>query len=470
MAKAAASKRTILIVDDDESILEVLDARLSAGGYATMLARSAEKGLELLAGNAIDLVISDVRMPGMGGTGLLEKVSRERPDLPVIMLTAYGTIPDAVASVKTGAVDYMTKPFEGGELLAKVAQSLDNNGQARPGSAPRAVVTQPTQPTQLAQPSQDRRLWGGKSQSMKRLFELIEKVAPTDVTVLITGESGTGKEKVSRILHERSHRANGPFVVVDCGSTPTGLLESELFGHVKGSFTHAVRDKRGLIEEAAGGTLLLDEVGNITPEMQTRLLRFLQERTIRRIGDTKEISVECRVLAATNADLQAMVKEGTFREDLYFRLKVITMVVPPLRERKEDIPTLAQRFVEAFSQANGMDTVTISDEAMHILLDYSWPGNVRELKHVIEAGVVLSSGGIMRPEDLHLEPVDESIADMAQDDGAAMSLDESEKRAIIRALEQSNWVQKDAADILGISRRAIHYKVKKYGIDVHRRR
>ncbi len=462
MARAATQKRTILVVDDDESILEVLDARLSAGGYSTLTARSAEKGLELIGKSPVDLIISDVRMPGMGGKGLLEKISRERPGLPVIMLTAYGTIPDAVSSVRTGAVDYMTKPFEGEELLARIAEILSRDGRPRPEAA--AAKPAPT-------PPQDRRVWGGKSQSMKRLFELIEKVAPTDVTVLITGESGTGKEKISRIIHERSHRANGSFVVVDCGSTPAGLLESELFGHVKGSFTHAVRDKRGLIEEANGGTLLLDEIGNISPEMQTRLLRFLQERTIRRIGDTKEISVDCRVLAATNADLQAMVKEGAFREDLYFRLKVITMTVPPLRERKEDIAALAQRFVEAFSKANGMETVVISDESMRILLDYSWPGNVRELKHVIEAGVVLSCDGVMRPEDLHLEPVDEPIASVAaQDDGAAVSLEESEKRAIVRALEQANWVQKDAADILGISRRAIHYKVKKYGIDVHRRR
>ncbi|MFO7596215.1 MAG: sigma-54 dependent transcriptional regulator [Desulfocurvibacter africanus] len=462
MARAAATpKRTILVVDDDESILEVLDARLSAGGYATLSARSAEKGLELLERASVDLVISDMRMPGMGGKGLLEKVATERPNLPVIMLTAYGTIPDAVASVKTGAVDYMTKPFEGEELLARVGSIL--NGSVRASAQPSARPAPGPAPV-------DRRLWGGKSQSMKRLFDLIEKVAPTDVTVLINGESGTGKEKVSRIIHERSHRASGPFVVVDCGSTPAGLLESELFGHVKGSFTHAVRDKRGLIEEASGGTLLLDEIGNISSEMQTRLLRFLQERTIRRIGDTKEISIDCRVLAATNADLQAMVKEGSFREDLYFRLKVIAMVVPPLRERKEDIPALTQRFVEAFSKANGMPTVTIIDEAMQILMDYSWPGNVRELKHVIEAGVVLSSGGIMQPEDLHLEPMDEPIAAAAQEAGTALSLDESEKRAILRALEQSNWVQKDAADVLGISRRAIHYKVKKYGIDVHRRR
>jgi DNA-binding NtrC family response regulator len=463
MARAAATpKRTILVVDDDESILEVLDARLSAGGYATLAARSAEKGLELLERTSVDLVISDMRMPGMGGKGLLEKVATERPNLPVIMLTAYGTIPDAVASVKTGAVDYMTKPFEGEELLARVGSIL--NGSVRVPAQPSARPASGPAPV-------DRRLWGGKSQSMKRLFDLIEKVAPTDVTVLINGESGTGKEKVSRIIHERSHRASGPFVVVDCGSTPAGLLESELFGHVKGSFTHAVRDKRGLIEEASGGTLLLDEIGNISSEMQTRLLRFLQERTIRRIGDTKEISIDCRVLAATNADLQAMVKEGSFREDLYFRLKVITMVVPPLRERKEDIPALTQRFVEAFSKANGMPTVAITDEAMQVLMDYSWPGNVRELKHVIEAGVVLSSGGIMQPEDLHLEPVDEPIAAATEEaGGAALSLEESEKRAILRALEQSNWVQKDAADVLGISRRAIHYKVKKYGIDVHRRR
>ena len=460
MAKTATITPTVLIVDDDPSILEVLDVRLAANGYKTITATTAEEGLEKLSDQGVDLIISDMRMPGIGGMGLLSRVTNEWPGLPVMLLTAFGTIPDAVSAVKDGAVDYMTKPFDGEELLAKVEEILSRSGAT-------------CAPVEEAKPKADesacRRLWGGRSQSMRKLFDLIEKVAPTDVTVLVTGESGTGKEKISRIIHERSIRNKGPFVVVDCGSTPAGLLESELFGHVKGSFTHAVKDKRGLIEEADGGTLLLDEIGNISQDMQTRLLRFLQERTIRRIGDTREMSVDCRVLAATNADLQAMVREGTFREDLYFRLKVITMVVPPLRERKEDIPTLATRFAEGFAKEHGLtDGVKITEPAMRRMVEYVWPGNVRELKHVIEAAVVLSADGVLKPEDLQLEP-STSVSEEA-DSGTAVSLEESERRAIIRALEEANWVQKDAADILGISRRAIHYKVKKYDIDVHKRR
>lgn len=471
---------TILVVDDDQSILEILETRLSVAGYATLAAANAETALRLLASHRVDMVISDVRMPGMGGLGLLQEVRKTWPGLPLILLTAYGTIPDAVSAVKDGAVDYLTKPFDGEDLLAKVAQSL---GSRRP----EPPVLQEAERPQARQPI-DRRLWGGRSEAMRRLFGLIDKVAPTSVTVLITGESGTGKEKVARLIHERSPRNKGPFVVVDCGSTPAGLLESELFGHVRGAFTHAMRDKRGLIEEAGGGTLLLDEIGNISQEMQTRLLRFLQERTIRRIGDVKEMPVDCRVLAATNADLPAMVREGSFREDLYYRLKVINLMVPPLRERREDISLLARRFAETFVKDHGLAPVSFSPEAMDMLVHYAWPGNVRELKHVLEATVILCDGGMVTPDDLDLNPLgamahvghlgmdvslDEPIVaarPWPEDSPMDLSLEESEKRAILRALEQAGWVLKDAADLLGISRRAIHYKVKKYGITVQRRR
>jgi DNA-binding NtrC family response regulator len=295
---------TVLAVDDDRNILQVLEARLASAGYRLRLAGSAEEALELLAEEPVDCIVSDVKMPGMGGAGLLKEVLADWPEVKVILLTAYGSIPDAVASIRTGAADYLTKPFDGRQLVAKIDSLLMGRTPARKKAPP----AKESQVSAL--------LWGGKSPAMRDFLERLERVARGDVNVLVTGETGTGKELVARILHQLSPRAKGPLVIVDCGSTPATLLESELFGHVKGSFTHALKDKKGLIEEADGGTLLLDEIGNISPEMQTRLLRFLQEKTIRRIGDTKEFPVSCRVVAATNADLPALVRKGLFRADL----------------------------------------------------------------------------------------------------------------------------------------------------------
>jgi len=300
--------------------------------------------------------------------------------------------------------------------------------------------------------------------------------------VLILGESGTGKEMVARMLHDYSPRAKGPFVIVDCGSTQPTLLESELFGHVKGAFTHAVRDKKGLMEEADGGTLFLDEIGNISPEMQTRLLRFLQERTLRRVGDTRAIPVNCRVVAATNSDLASLVKKGEFREDLYFRLKVVTLKVPPLRDRKEDIPLLTERFLETFSADQHRPKITASPETLRVLMEHDWPGNVRELKHALEGGVVFCSGPVLQPRDIQLElsgnlhaaplPMAGAPAPVSPPSAPAsavpdsLSLEDNEHQAILRALERTAWVKKTAADLLGISRRAIHYKIKKYNIQI----
>ncbi|MDD4952188.1 MAG: sigma-54 dependent transcriptional regulator [Desulfovibrionaceae bacterium] len=440
--------RTILVVDDDAAILEVLEARLASAGYRTLVSSSAETALKTLGREEVDLIISDVKMPGIGGAGLLREVSNDWPDIPLILLTAYGTIPDAVDFMRTGAADYLTKPFDGNELLEKISGLL--KARKRPGAGDAAISEV---------------LWGGRSPVMRKFYELLARVSHSEVNVLIVGESGTGKEMVARILHRQSPRAKGPFVTVDCGSTPASLLESELFGHVKGSFTHALKDKKGLIEVADKGTLLLDEIGNISPEMQTRLLRFLQEHIIRRVGDTKEIPVSCRVLAATNADLTALVRKGAFREDLYFRLKVVTLNVPPLRERREDIPLLVERFLEEFCKEQGRARITPSPEAMRLLMAHPWPGNVRELKHALEAGVVFCKGGALRPEDLQIE----TTGGASGPDEASLSLEDNEHQAIIKALERSGWVKKAAADLLGISRRAIHYKIKKYGIKVPER-
>ncbi|MBI4798409.1 MAG: sigma-54-dependent Fis family transcriptional regulator [Desulfarculus sp.] len=449
MTDHPSPKATVLVVDDDPAILAVLEARLASAGLKVLTARGGEEALALLERQPVDLVVSDQRMPGLSGKELFRQVHASRPGLPFILLTAYGRIPEAVEMVKEGASDYLTKPFEGRELLAKVQALLPPRGQA---PAP-----------QLA---------GGASPAMARVLEMVERVAPSEVSVLILGESGTGKEVVARLIHQKSRRGAGPLVVVDCGSTPANLLESELFGHLKGSFTHALKDKKGLIQEAQGGTLFLDEIGNIGPEMQTRLLRFLQEGTIRPVGGTKNISVDSRVIAATNADLPEMIRKGAFREDLYFRLKGITLHLPALRARREDIPALARQFLAELPRPAGAPVCSLSPQALRTLVDYPWPGNVRELKHVMEAGAVLCRGGVIEPQDLQLEPAAPAAAPAPPAGGPPdgpgealpLSLDENERLAILRALSETGWVLSEAAQLLGISRRTIHYKVKKYGL------
>lgn len=441
-------EQKVLVVDDDPSIQQVLEARLLSAGYGVVLAASGEDALMRLESGPIDLVISDIKMPGMSGRELLWECMQRWPGLPVILLTAYGTVPDAVGALKGGAADYLLKPFDGQELLSKVAGMLAQADPRPWHGASGNIISE--------------ELWGGKSPAMARLYRLIERVAPTDATALLMGESGTGKEKIAGLLHRLSMRARGPFVIVDCGSTPSTLLESELFGHVKGSFTNALKDKKGLIAEAHGGTLFLDEIGNISQEMQLRLLRFLQEKKIRRIGEVLEKSVDCRVIAATNSDLADMVRRGEFREDLYYRLKVITVQIPPLRERKEDLPVLMDGFLTEFSR--GVQPPRFDDDVLDAMQDYPWPGNVRELRNMIEAATILCSDGIIRMEDMQFEDL-EGDAPLPGD----LSLEGSERQVLVRALEKSNWVVKDAADLLGVSRRTMHYKIKKYQIDTARR-
>jgi DNA-binding NtrC family response regulator len=451
-----AAKPIILVVDDDRNILAVLEARLSSIDYQVLTATGGEKALEILKSRQVDLLITDVKMPGMGGMDLFSAAQGVRPGLPVMFLTAYGTIPDAVKALKAGAVDYLTKPFNGRDLISKVQEVLGK-------SAPK--------PTLETLPPLSESLWGGKSPAMRELFDLVDRLARSDVNVLILGESGVGKERIARLLHQRSPRRAQPFLVVDCGSTPAGLLESELFGHVRGAFTHAIKDKKGLIEAADKGTLFLDEIGNISHDMQVRLLRFLEERVIRRIGDIKEIPVNCRVISATNVDLPEEVAAGEFREDLYYRLRVVTLKIPPLRERREDIPVLAQQFVENFCKNQNLEPVRLPAETIKWLSDYPWPGNVRELKNALEGAVVLCSDRVLRKSDLSLSGLPDTPHKFLAAGGetSALSLEESERNAILRALQQAGYVQKEAANLLGISRRAIHYKIKKYGIDCGRR-
>jgi DNA-binding NtrC family response regulator len=431
----------ILIVDDDPNIIEVLDARLTASSFQVLKTCDAPSALDILKKHKVDLMISDMKMPAMGGMDLFSRVRSFLPELPVIFLTAYGTIPDAVDAVKAGAVDYITKPFNGKDLIKKINRIIGLDKGADPVGM------------------EDDFYWG-KSPVMKALYEKIKKVAPSQASVLILGESGVGKECIARFVHEFSPRRDQPYVVVDCGSTPVGILESELFGHLKGSFTHAVQDKTGLMEAADKGSLFLDEIGNISPEMQSRLLRFLEDKKIRRVGAIKEKSVDCRIISATNADLAADIEAGTFRQDLYYRLRVVPLHVPSLRERKEDIPELASFFADRYTRENKFSPIELPKETLDWLKNYPWPGNIRELKNSLEAGIILCRNNRLTPGDLQLEPVSGPL-----DTGTPFSIKESEKETIIRALKKSRGVQKRAAELLEISRRAIHYKIKKYGIN-----
>ena len=443
--------QSVLVVDDDRNVLEVLDARLSSCGLTVYKADGGRKALQILKTRRIDLVVSDVKMPEMDGMTLLSEIIRTQPGLPVIFLTAYANVPDAVKAVKSGAVDYVEKPFDGKALTQKVQLMLkefQGDDQARTADPFPATDT-------------DEHL---KSPAMRNLHGLVQKVARSSVNVLILGESGVGKERIANRIHQLGPRRKNPFVVVDCGATPAGLLESELFGHVRGSFTHAVNDKQGLIETANTGTLFLDEVGNISHEMQIRLLRFIENRTIRRIGGLKGTPVDCRIISATNADLVEEMKTGRFREDLFFRLRVVTLTIPPLRERRADIPMLVNHFTRQYCSQQEVEPVDIPEETMNWLCNYAWPGNVRELKNAIEGGIVLCRGNVLQPEDFHVTDIEQTGGDRMTDD-QCLSLEESEKNTILRALEQTGGIQKEAAEVLGISRRAIHYKVKKYSID-----
>jgi DNA-binding NtrC family response regulator len=353
-------------------------------------------------------------------------------------------------AVKAGAVDYISKPFDGKGLVAKINHFLKQNAEV---------------PDSSGMPLIEDGIYWGRNPVMRELYNMTRKVGASNANVLILGESGVGKECIAKAVHNHSSRRGAAYIVVDCGSTPPGILESELFGHMKGAFTNAVQDKQGLIEAAAGGTLFLDEIGNISSEMQSRLLRFLEERKIRRVGAIKEISVDCRIISATNADLPLEIKEGRFRQDLYYRLRVITITIPPLRQRKEDIADLARFFVEKQCEEQGLPPLDIPDETIAWMENYQWPGNVRELKNALEAGVVLCRNNTLLPDDLQITALHRTAADEAYET-PNFSIERSEKEAIIRALKQANGVQKRAAELLDISRRSIHYKIKKYDIRV----
>lgn len=446
------SEYTLLVVDDDPNILEVLVARFTAAGYRLFKATNGVSALKILQDEKIDLVVSDIKMPNMSGIELYTAMQSVTPGLPVIFLTAYGSIPEAVSLVQSGAIDYLTKPFDGKTLHDKIIDALEKSTLPEIASPP-------------PKHNHNGFIWG-ESEAMNTLREMVTRVASSNVNTLILGESGVGKECIAKAIHDNGSRKNGPYVIVDCGSTPPGILESELFGHTRGAFTNAVQDKKGLIEAADGGTLFLDEIGNISADMQHRLLRFLEDKKIRRVGAIEEKQIDCRVVAATNADLAVDIESGKFRQDLYYRLRVVTLTIPPLRDRRSDIPVLARMFIQRHCATYNIPEVVIPDATMQWLCDYDWPGNVRELRNSLEAGVVLCHDNVLHPSDLQIEQntVAEKPPGELDSDAGKFSLENSEREAIIRALRETNGVQKSAAELLNISRRSIHYKLKKYNI------
>ncbi len=447
-------KAAILLIDDDQSLRRVIEFSLAEQGYVVRTAATGEEGLALFEKETFDAVITDITMPGMSGIEVLKRVQAATPSLPVVVITAYGTVESAVEAMKQGAHDYITKPFNRDELRITLERALKMRKLERENSELRAAVI-------------DRYRFDGiigSSGKLREVLDLAGRVAGSDATVLVTGESGTGKELLAKGIHYASERRDGPFIAVNCAAIPETLIESELFGHVKGSFTGAVRDREGKFELASGGTLFLDEVGDLRVDLQAKILRALQERTVDRVGGSKPVPVDVRVVAATNKDLERAVKEGTFREDLYYRLSVVTLHMPPLRDRREDIPLLAGFFVRKFNK--GMDA-EIAPDAMSALSAYGWPGNVRELENVIERASVLKRGAEIAPGDLpekitrRAGGVSDIILNLPE---GGLSLEELEKYLIIKALELHKGNQTRAAEYLRITRPTLIYRMEKYGL------
>lgn len=449
---------TVLIVDDEKNFLVILKAVLDEEGYEVLTAADPFTALDIVQHTDLDAVVTDMKMPQIDGISLLERIKQINPDLPVIIMTAYGTIEKAVEAMKKGAFDYITKPFSNEELKVTVRKAID-------------MYLLVKENKYLNQALQYQYQFGniiGKSKPMQAVFDLIRKVAKTKATVLVTGESGTGKELVAKAIHYNSPRHKQPFISVNCAALPETLLESELFGHEKGSFTGATSLRKGRFELADGGTLFLDEVSEMSPSLQVKLLRVLQEREFERVGGTKTIKVDVRIIAASNKDLREEVESGHFREDLYYRLNVVHIHLPPLRERTDDIPLLVAHFLKKYAKEMGEKEIKIAPEALNLIYNYTWPGNVRELENAIERAVILCSGQEIKPEHLpeHLKEDSHVYPEIFQHLPPNLTLpqilEEIEARLIRRALIQANYVQSKAARLLGITKSLLQYKIKKY--------
>jgi two-component system response regulator AtoC len=444
----------LLVVDDDPVTIDLLKEVLSKEGYEVSTALSGEEAIAQGMDHLFDIIITDVRMGEKDGMEVLRFFKKNAPETTVILITAFGSIETAIEAIREGAYDYISKPFKLDEIKFTIQRALEQR---------RLIQENKYYRQELLDKYQFKNVIGRTSQ-MFQVYKTIAKVADTKSTVLLCGERGTGKELIARSIHYNSQRNTRPFIPVDCASLVETLIESELFGHVRGAFTGASSAKRGLFEEADQGTLFLDEVGNLGLSMQSKLLRFLQEYEIKRVGGTESIKVDVRVIAATNQPLEPLVKSGKFREDLFDRLNVVTITLPPLRERKEDIPLLANHFLQKFSEENHKNISHISPEALGILTQYSWPGNVRELEHTIERAVIFSIHPIILPEDLPTKMFEEIKGPEILIPEKQLSLKELEKRYILKVLQETGGNKKKASEILGIDRATLYRILEKEGV------
>ncbi|HVP57828.1 MAG TPA: sigma-54 dependent transcriptional regulator [bacterium] len=446
----------ILVVEDEEGMREFLRILLTKEGYDVLAFEEGSGALEAFKDENFHVVITDIKMPGMDGMEVLARVKEIDPSIPVIIMTGHGSMETAIEAVNRDAFAYLLKQARNDEIKQLVKKAvemrlLQKENRLLKQQLKKSLTDRPTI---------------GKSQKIRQVFALVDKVAETDSTILIYGESGTGKELVAREIHTKSCRTEGPFVSINCGALPETLLESELFGHVRGSFTGAVRDKDGLFAVAKGGTFFLDEVGETSSTIQVKLLRVLQEREIIPVGGVKPIKVDVRLIAATNADLERDVETGKFRADLFYRLNVIPIRIPPLRERKDDIPLLVEHFLKIYSQGGARPIKTVSPEALDMLMRYDWPGNVRELENALERAVILQEGRVIMPEDLpeklrsRNKDKTDSVVSVTN-----LTLDELEKEYLLKVLEETGWHKKRAASILGINASTLYRKLQRYGFE-----
>ena len=458
-------KSRILVVDDEESIREFLEIMLKKENYEVTIAEDGLHAKDILGKKSFDMVISDMQMPNMNGTELLKFVRESYPDIVFMMITAFGTTETAVDAMKMGAYDYVTKPFKIDEVRLNIANALrSKNLETEVRSLKKELVKEYSFQNMI-----------GNSAPMHAVFDLVKRVSQAPTNIMVTGESGTGKEVVAKAIHYNGPLKDRPFVTINCGAIPENLMESEMFGHKKGSFTGAISDKVGLFEVADGGTLFLDEVGELPLSIQVKLLRAIQERIIRRVGATDDIKIEVRIIAATNRNLEDMVNKGTFRQDLYYRLNVIGIRTPPLRERSEDIPILANHFLKKYNEKLNKAIVGISTEAMDILKSYNYPGNVRELENMIERTVALEAGATILPESLPPLVNTSSGRKMASSNEIEMGdsgleldkvIGQIEKELLIKAIHSSGGIKKKAAKLLHISFRSMRYRIEKYNLGV----
>src|SRR5436853_1957139 len=445
----------ILIVEDEAKMRRLLELNLGEEGFTTFSAGDAEAGIKLLRENPVDLVVTDLKLPGMNGLEFLQAVKRQNSALPVVVMTAFGSVETAVEAMKAGASDYVLKPFSLAEMRMVIHKELDvRNLREENRSLREALGKRYSHPNIVA-----------RSPKMQEVLATVERVAPTNATVLLGGESGVGKDLIARAIHEKSRRASGPFLKINSTAIPENLLESELFGFEKGAFTGAVASKPGKFELADKGTLFLDEIGDVPPVTQVKLLRVLQEREFERLGGTRTVKVDVRLIAATNRDLREALEQGTFREDLYYRLNVVPIDIAPLRERKEDIPDLVNLFVSRFAGESGKGIEGISPQAMQMLVNYHWPGNVRELQNIVERACALSKGPLLQVEDIHLDLRPTKAANGA---GGflpeGMTLEQWEDEMVQEALRRAHGNTSQQARLLGLSRNALRYRLSKIGI------